>query len=258
MRQLPGKDHHPAEMSPVHSTHIHAIGELMVMDHVVRQKLNDIRQKQLASQEKSQHPVPSPPTRAKSHYIFALGGVAAGLTIAIAAWLAESLLTTQDVNIITPESHVTVDSGAIRETSDQIDQLNVRIRLLADSIASLETSLTGLKVLASPSNNIEMQHANTLQENAPETTGEDPKLEASGIYNHKPDTENAFVPTHTVRTRLNLRHSSSLDTMPIATLSAGTRVEYIREDNDWYYVDTIQHGKGWCFSDYLSPLSDMQ
>ncbi len=65
----------------------------------------------------------------------------------------------------------------------------------------------------------------------------------------------AFVPTHTVRAKLNLRPSASLDTTPIAVLKVGSEVEYIREADGWYYVNTQFHGKGWCSSEYLSSLS---
>jgi len=65
----------------------------------------------------------------------------------------------------------------------------------------------------------------------------------------------AFIPTHTVRAKLNLRPSASLDTTPIAVLKVGSEVEYIREADGWYYVNTQLHGKGWCSSEYLSSLS---
>ena len=67
-------------------------------------------------------------------------------------------------------------------------------------------------------------------------------------------TGNSFIPTHKVTTRLNLRPSASLDSTPVATLGAGTKIEYIHENGGWYYVNTEQHGKGWCASRYLSPL----
>jgi len=65
----------------------------------------------------------------------------------------------------------------------------------------------------------------------------------------------AFVPTHTVKTRLNLRPSASLNTTPITVLKAGSEVEYIKEADGWYYVNTQLHGKGWCSPEYLSSLS---
>ena len=65
----------------------------------------------------------------------------------------------------------------------------------------------------------------------------------------------AFVPTHTVRARLNLRPSTSLNTTPITVLKVGSEVEYIKEADGWYYVNTQLHGKGWCSSEHLSSLS---
>jgi hypothetical protein len=65
----------------------------------------------------------------------------------------------------------------------------------------------------------------------------------------------AFVPTHTVRAKLNLRPYASLKTTPIAVLKVGSEVEYIKEADGWYYVNAQLHGKGWCSSEYLSSLS---
>ena len=65
----------------------------------------------------------------------------------------------------------------------------------------------------------------------------------------------ALVPTHTVRARLNLRPSASLNTTPITVLKVGSEVEYIKEADGWYYVNTQLHGEGWCSSEYLSSLS---
>ena len=59
------------------------------MDHVVRQKLNEIRRKQLASQEISQTAKPPVSSNDKSQYLVALGGVAVGLIIAVIAWLTK-------------------------------------------------------------------------------------------------------------------------------------------------------------------------
>jgi len=70
-----------------------------------------------------------------------------------------------------------------------------------------------------------------------------------------PEALKAFVPTHTVRANLNLRPSPSLNTTPIAVLKAGSEVEYIKEDDGWYYVNTQLYGKGWCSSKYLTSLS---
>jgi hypothetical protein len=80
------------------------------------------------------------------------------------------------------------------------------------------------------------------------------ELDTPSATDSQHEAEIAFVPTHTVNTRLNLRPSTSLDEAPIALLEVGTMVKYIDEENGWYYVDTALHGKGWCASEYLSPL----
>jgi len=79
--------------------------------------------------------------------------------------------------------------------------------------------------------------------------------DASTSADMTPEAVKAFVPTHTVRATLNLRPSPSLDTTPIAILKAGSEIEYIKEDDGWYYVNTQLHGKGWCSSRYLTSLS---
>jgi hypothetical protein len=68
------------------------------------------------------------------------------------------------------------------------------------------------------------------------------------------ETEKAFIPSHAVKARVNLRPSASLHTTPIAVLNVGTEVEYINKSDGWYFVNTRSHGKGWCSSEYLSPL----
>ena len=78
-------------------------------------------------------------------------------------------------------------------------------------------------------------------------------LNASRVVHMTPETEKAFIPTHTVKAKLNIRSSSSLNATPIAVLEAGSEVEYISEADGWYYVNTQFRGKGWCSSDYLSP-----
>ena len=91
-----------------------------------------------------------------------------------------------------------------------------------------------------------------LDESQAET---EPNASRSGYMRMTFKTAKAFVPTHTVRANLNLRPSASLNTTPIAVLKVGSEVEYIKEANGWYYVNTQLHGKGWCSSEYLSPLS---
>jgi hypothetical protein len=78
--------------------------------------------------------------------------------------------------------------------------------------------------------------------------------DASRSADMTPEAVKPFVPTHTVRANLNLRPSPSLNTTPITVLKAGSDVEYIKEDDGWYFVNTQLHGKGWCSSNYLTSL----
>ena len=224
----------------------------------MRQKLNEIRQKQLRSHD-TETTRPSTSASDKSQYIFALGGVAAGLTIALIAWLAKSLFMPGDINITSPESTVAIHASKIRETNENIDQLNERVGLLTDSISKMETRLKRVMELTDPIGDIGMGHETSLQRNLPGTVGDESTFGAKdthpiGDTQPTTETEKAFVPTHTVKSRINLRPSSSKNTTPIAVLKVGTKVEYIREMDGWYYVNTQFHGKGWCSSEYLSPL----
>lgn len=201
------------------------------MDQNVRNKLNEIRQKQLESENNLQANEPSTPSCDKPLKIVALGGVAIGF---IAAWLMNSILSTENTDLIVQKSRVAIYENEIREANKTIEQLNDRVELLAKSISSLETEPADEKP------------ASTLATSLiPEVT------------NSAATSDTAFVPTHIANTRLNLRTSTSLDDAPIGVLSTGTEVKYLDEENGWYYVDTELLGKGWCASEYLSPLSDI-
>jgi hypothetical protein len=91
--------------------------------------------------------------------------------------------------------------------------------------------------------------------NKTETAFDTMEPTASGIVQAINETEREFTPTHTVKARLNLRPSASLNTTPITVLKVGAQVEYISEIDDWYYVHTESSGKGWCSSNYLSSLN---
>lgn len=232
------------------------------MDHV-RQRLNEIRQKQLRLQENAQDTRPSTPTNDKSQYIVALGGVAAGLTIALMVWLANAILTTDDVDVIAPESHVAIHTSEIRETNDHIVQLNEHVESLTQSVSSLEIRVKRMMELTNPINDIEMKHTRSSQQGIPESAADNSTFDikepyGSSVVDPAMETVKTFAPTHTVNARVNLRPSISLDSTPITTLKVGTEVEYIREDEGWYYVNTKHHGEGWCASDYLAPVLPTQ
>lgn len=226
------------------------------MDHMVRERLNEIRRKQLESQENSQN-ANTPASRSdKSQSLVALGGVAAGLIIAIIVWLASSIWTNDTVSIHYADSDGAIQASVIREANTQIGQLSGRIEALTESINSLESRLTRVLELSESINEIEAKYAAAMLDNSPTSAGNlvTDNAAPSDTTDSANDIEISFVPTHTVDTRVNLRPSMSLDTTPIAVLEAGTGVEYIKETDGWLYVNTEHHGKGWCYSRYLSPL----
>ena len=225
------------------------------MDQNVRKKLNEIRQKQLESDIDLQANEPSTASGNKSLKIAALGGVVAGF---IAAWFMNSFLSKDNVDPIAQSTRVAIYENDIRVANETIEQLNDRVELLAESISDLEAEITQAMGLVEL--NKETEKTTITDQGDPEPDDEKPVTTpaeplASNSADSAARSDNAFKPTHTVRTKLNLRPSTSLDDQPIGVLSAGTEVRFIDEANGWYYVDTEQFGIGWCASEYLSPLS---
>lgn len=216
------------------------------MDQNVRNKLNEIRQKQLESYTNLQAVKPSTTASNKSLIIAVLGGVATGF---ITAWLMNSFLSTENVDLIAQKSRVVFYEDEIRGVNKTIEQLNDRVELLSKSVSSLEFEL-----------NEKVEKITITDQDIPEPADEKPVFtlaasQASEVADNAAISDKTFIPTHVVKDRLNLRSSTSLDDAPIGVLSAGTGVSYIDEVNGWYYVDTEQLGKGWCVSEFLSPLS---
>ena len=228
------------------------------MDHRIRQRLNEIRQKQLDTQQSKREASPAPVSNNNSHYLFALLGMAAGFIISIIVWMVTPLSKTDDMKIIMPESQVSIDADQISKANEQIARLSSHLELLTQSINALETRLNRLGDLPGSSPDAEIKPASTFLKHMAETadtgttTGEN-SLAASedGLLSN---AGNPFIQTHSVITNLNLRPSASLDSTPVAVLSVGTKVEYMHESGDWYFVNTEEHGKGWCASGYLAPL----
>jgi hypothetical protein len=225
------------------------------LDQNVRQKLNEIRQKQLEPDTNPETKEQSTASGNKSLNIAALGGVAAGF---IAAWLMNSFLSNDNDDLITQSSRVAIYGNDIREANKTLEQLNDRVVLLTESISGLEAELT--QAIGLVETNKETETITITDQGGPEADDEKPvttpaEPQVSGLADSPAISDQAFKPTHTVRTKLNLRPSTSLDDEPIGVLSAGTEVRYLDEENGWYYVDTEQFGIGWCASEYLSPLS---
>jgi hypothetical protein len=232
------------------------------MEHV-RQKMEEIRQKQKKLQEDSQLTTDSSPVNDRSQYLLALGGIAAGLIIAVMVWLAKSVVTTDHTDMIAPEKAEAVYTGEIRKSSDNIALLNERVELLTESVSTLEARLNRVMVLTDSITRLEKELGAASRQQIPEAADARPAFDrnessASRAVHSTPEAGKAFAATHTVKARVNLRPSASLNTTPVAVLDAGTEVEYIKKADDWYYVNTQFHGKGWCSPDYLSPVLPKQ
>ena len=225
------------------------------MDQNVRKKLNEIRQKQLESGDNFHTNKPYTTASDNSLRFAALGGLATGFII---AWIMNSFLPTENANLIAQKSRVVIYENEIREANKSIERLNDRVELLTGSISTLESELRHAIGFLEPnkinekSTSADQEPAEPANEITPYTpTGS----QTSGATDSASANETAFIPTHVVKTRLNIRTSTSLDDAPIGVLSTGTKVSYIDEADDWYYIDTEQLGKGWCASKFLSPLS---
>lgn len=220
------------------------------MDQNIRNKLNEIRQKRLESEKNIRANETSSTSNDKPLIIMALSGVATGLII---AWLIYLSLSTDDADLITQKSRIVIYENEIREANKIIEQLNDRVELLTETISNLEPELVHTNEfmednkIAEKMNSTEQEPSEQARETLQPTTSESQDSAAASAT--------AFIPTHVVKTRLNLRTSRSLDNVPIGILNTGTEVRYIDEVNGWYYVDTRQLGKGWCASEYLSPLT---
>jgi predicted RNase H-like nuclease (RuvC/YqgF family) len=195
-----------------------------------------------------------------SLYYIAIIGVAAGFTLAIAIWLVKSTITTDNLNILTSDSTITIKASEIREANKDISQLNKRVESLSASIAGIEKRIS---MLNKNHANSEKEHLSSLKQESiyfasAKPTNNSARKNIVAESQMSSDEEKPFVPTHTVNERLNLRESSSLDARSIAVLKPGLEVEYITDSDGWYYVNTQSHGKGWCYSDYLSFLSPTQ
>jgi hypothetical protein len=209
--------------------------------------MEEVIQKQKRLQEQSQVTTESTSAKNKSQYIIALGGVAAGLTIAVIVWLAMSIVMTDHTSMSEADKSVTIHTGIIKKSSNNIAELNERVESLTESVSTLEVRLTKIMALTDSIAIVGTSRAAASPQQIPESADTNSALEGK-----------VFIPTHTVKARVNLRPSASLHTTPIAVLNVGTEIEYISKSDGWYYVNTQSHGKGWCSSDYLSPLSSTQ
>jgi hypothetical protein len=229
----------------------------------VRQKMEEVIQKQKWLQEQSKAKTESSSAKDKSQYIIALGGVAAGLTIAVIFMLTKSLLTNDQNIMFAADRDKAIHIAEITKPSDEIAILNERVESLTESVSNLEARLTHVMSLTDSIAIVETNRTASSPQQTPESVDADTASDmnesnASRAVQTATETGEAFISTHTVKARVNLRPSASLHTTPIAVLNVGTEVEYISKSDGWYYVNTRSHGKGWCSSEYLSPLSPAQ
>ena len=228
-----------------------------------RHKIEEVMQKQKWLQEQSQAKTERSSAKDKSQYIIALGGGAAGLIIAVIVWLAMSIVMTDHINMSEADKAVTIHTGVIKKSSNNIAELNERVESLTESVSTLEARLTKFMALTNSIAIVETNHAASSPQQISESANANSAFDmnessASRVVDNAPEAVKVFIPTHTVKARVNLRPSASLHTTPIAVLNVGTEVAYISKSDGWYYVNTQSHGKGWCSSDYLSPLSSTQ
>ena len=216
------------------------------MEHVSH-KMEHLIQRQKQLLEQSQANAKSRSAKDKTPYAMAVGGVAAGLTFALIIWLAKSIITEQ-IDTSATDRAVAGYTGAIGELSGKIARLSGNIGSLTASVSDLESRITRLMELTESIANMETRYSSSHQTSADSTSSTALPMPAESIR--------SFVPTHIVKTRVNLRPAASLNTTPIAVLDVGTEVEYLSKSDGWYYVNTRSHGQGWCSSEYLDTLQD--
>ncbi len=231
------------------------------MEHV-RERIEEIKQLQRKRMQDSTQTTTESggAIHNRPRHLAGLGWVAVGLMIAALIWILKPLLSEDNIYSMRPEAVEDISPGEIRKTNDNIERLNRRMEMLADTISSMDAKLK--RILATDDSVAEIRNKgeSTLQNSSTDPAVETSEFVADSLHATIADASadeagEAFIPTHKVTARINLRPSTSLNTTPIAVLNTGTEVEYISEKDDWYYVNTRSHGKGWCSSSYLSPLT---
>ena len=230
---------------------------------MIGQKIEEIRQQQKKMHEHSQASTEARSSNDKSQILLALGGVAAGFTLAVIVWLAKSIVAPDHINMLAPKTADTIHLGDFKKLNKMIIQLNERVEFLTESISNMEARLESVIVLNNPISNTEEKHASSSQLNIHESSEAESvsdinESNISRATRLASETIKNFIPTHTVKVRLNLRPTATLNSRPITTLRVGTEVQYISQSDGWDYVYTRLHGKGWCSSGNLSPLLQTQ
>ena len=135
------------------------------------------------------------------------------------------------------------DTSDFKKSIDDIAHLNERVESLNNTIVNLEVNLMRVLVLADSITDIDGKLITAAQHYKPandetESVFDTMEPTASGMVHATSEVEGGFTPTHTVKAKLNLRPSASLNTTPVTVLKTGAQVEYISEVDGWYYVNT--------------------
>jgi len=224
----------------------------------VRRKIEEVKQKHMRQYAYSHGNIESASSRDNSRFLTALGGVVAGLAIAGLFWLARTSLTDHMdfTAVATPD---VIQADKFRRSTGTIAQLNERIEALNHTVSSLEAKLTRVREITDAisrdnENRAGSSHQALSESDEHDFESDSGRVSMSRDVREVPETSEPFVATHTVKAKLNLRPTASLDSKPIAVLNVGTKVQYLRESDGWDYVMTQSHGKGWCSSEYLSHV----
>ena len=220
--------------------------------------MEEVKLKHMRQYAYSQGNTESASSRDISPFLVALGGVVAGLTIAGLIWLARITLA-DHMNFTAMATADVIQPDKFRNTAGTIAQLNERVEALNHTVSSLEAKLTRVMEITDAISSDNEKHAGSSHQVLSESDEHDSESDSSRVGMSRdihgvPETREPFVVTHTIKTRVNLRPTTSLNSKPIAVLKVGTEVQYIRESDGWDYVMTQSHGKGWCSSEYLSPV----
>jgi hypothetical protein len=224
----------------------------------VRRKMEEVKKKHMRQHAYSQGNTESASSRDNSPLLIALGGVVAGLTIAGLVWLARTTIA-DHIDFTAATTADIIQPGEFRKSTETIAELNERVEALNHTVGTLEAKLTRVMEITDAISSDNENHAGSSPQDLSESDEHDSENNSSRVSVSRtvrgvPETREPFVATHMVKAKLNLRPTTSLDSKPIAVLKAGTEVQYIRESDGWDYVMTQSNVKGWCSSEYLSPV----
>jgi len=159
----------------------------------VRQKMEEEIQKQKWLQGQYQSKTGSSPAKDKSQYMIALGGIAAGLIIAVIFMLAKSLVTKEHINMFAADRDNAIQAGEIRKPSDEIAMLNERVESLSKSVSTMEGQFTHVIALTDSITIVETNRAASSPTQIPEpgnvnSTFDMSDSNASSVVDNAPET----------------------------------------------------------------------